>query len=291
MRMINGSVKMNDLTIFEEILELARRNVPFALATVVENDGSSPRKAGAKMLVKSDRSITGTIGGGAPEMEVIDAAIHAITERKPQMLSLRLTEKYGHVCGGRLLVYIEPLGLQPSLLIFGAGHVGRALAKAAKFVGFRVVVADERAEYATPGQVPDADEIILGESEKVLSAISVGTDTYIVITTPSHETDFAAARAALKTPAGYIGVIGSKRKREVLMKTLEEEGYSKDDLDRLTIPVGLAIGAEGPEEIAISIVSQLIRERSNCENKTGSDSPGRGTFIADENIKATPSGG
>ncbi len=274
---------MNDLAIFEEVVRLSKKNVPFALATVVESNGSSPRKSGAKMLVRSDRSIIGTVGGGAVELEVIDAALAAISQGKPKTLSLNLTEKYGHVCGGNLIVYIEPLGIMPRLIIFGAGHVGRALVRAAKFVGFRVIVSDERTEYATGDHRVNADEILIGESGKALSALHVNADTYIVIAMPSYESDFAAVRAALKTPAGYIGVIGSKRKREVLMKTLEEEGYSKDDMARLTIPVGLAIGAEGPEEIAVSIVSQLIQKRSGGGDKTVSDSPGRGAVIADGN--------
>jgi len=281
---------MNDLAIFEEVVRLSKKNVPFALATVVENSGSSPRKSGAKMLVRSDWSIMGTICGGTVELEVIDAALAAINQRKPRILSLTLTEKYGHVCGGKLLIYIEPLGLIPCILIFGAGHVGRALAKAAKFAGFRVIVSDERTEYAKRDHILDADEILIGESEKVLSALHVNEDTCVVIATPSYESDFEAARAALQTLAGYIGIVGSKRKREVLMRTLAKEGYSKDDMDRLTIPVGLDIGAEGPEEIAISIVSQLIQKRSGGENKTISDSPGRGAVIADGSSKAASSG-
>jgi len=281
---------MNDLAIFEEVVRLSKKNVPFALTTVVENSGSSPRKSGAKMLVRSDRSIMGTIGGGSVELEVIDAALAAINKRKPKTISLTLTEKYGHVCGGKLLIYIEPLGLMPRLLIFGAGHVGQALAKAAKFAGFRVIVSDERAEYAKGDHIPDADEILIGESEKVLFTLHINADTCVVIATPSYESDFTAVRAALKTSAGYIGIIGSKRKREVLMKTLAEEGYSKDDMDRLTIPVGLDIGAEGPEEIAISIVSQLIQKRSGGENKTIGNSPGCGTVIADGSSKAASSG-
>ncbi|HVO66353.1 MAG TPA: XdhC/CoxI family protein [Syntrophales bacterium] len=280
---------MNDLAVFEEVVRLSKKNVPFALATVVENNGSSPRKAGAKMLVRTDRSIVGTIGGGAVELEVIDAALTAIKQRKPKTLSLTLTEKYGHVCGGKVLIYIEPLGLMPRLLIFGAGHVGQALAKVAKFAGFRVIMSDERAEYATGSQIMSADEILIGESGKVISALHVNADTCIVIATPGYESDFAAVRAVLKTPAGYIGIIGSKRKREVLMTTLAEEGYSKEDLARLIIPVGLDIGAEGPEEIAISIVSQLIQKRSSDGNKTISDSPGRGAFTADENKEAASS--
>jgi xanthine dehydrogenase accessory factor len=280
---------MNDLAIFEEAVNLYKRNVVFALATVVESNGSSPRKAGAKMLVKSDRSITGTIGGGIAETEVIDAALDAINCGKPRTVALTLTEKYGHVCGGKITVYIEPLGLTQRLLIFGAGHVGQALARAAKFVGFRVTVADERSDYATDGHIVDADEILIGASADILSGMGVNSDDCIVIATPRHESDFAAVRAALKTPAGYIGVIGSRRKREVFFRTLAEEGFPEDDLARLTIPVGLSIGAESPEEIAVSIVSQLIQKRSGSGNKTVGDTARRGAVIADGDGEAASS--
>ncbi len=187
------------------------------------------------------------------------------------------------------MIYIEPLGVRPRFVVFGAGHVGKALAKATKFVGFEVVVCDERAEYATREQVPDADEIIVGGAETCLSRIHVNSDTYIAIMTPDYESDFAAVRAALKTPAVYIGRIGSKRKREALMKNLTEEGYSNDDLSRLTIPIGLAIGAESPEEIAISVVSEIIQKRSGGAKKIICDSTGGRPVDPDGNGKAIAS--
>jgi len=254
---------MTDLELFEEMVRLARGNNPCALAIVIESKGSAPRKSGAKMIVKADGSTLGTIGGGKVELEAIKAALAAITRSKPAMLNLELTEEYGHVCGGNLLVYIEPLGLSPRLIIFGAGHVGRALATVARFAGFRVSVSDDRAEYATKEQVPDAHEILPGSAEDALSALNVIDDTYLVIATPNHEGDFAAVRAALKTPARYIGLIGSKRKREVLFKELKAEGVPDEDLARLYTPVGLPIGGDSPEEIAVSIVAQLIQIRTS----------------------------
>ncbi|HET6489095.1 MAG TPA: XdhC/CoxI family protein [Syntrophales bacterium] len=253
---------MNDLELFEEMVRLARGNSPCALAIVTESKGSAPRKSGAKMIVKADGSITGTIGGGKVEREVVDAALTAIARCTPAMISLALTEEHGHVCGGSLSVYIEPLALAPRLAIVGAGHVGRALATVARFAGFRVMMSDERAEYATNDKVPDAHEILHAEAEKALAALPVDADTYVVIATHSYEIDFAAVRAALKTPARYIGLIGSKRKREVLFKELQTEGFSAEDLSRLRIPVGLPIGGDSPEEIAVSIAAQLIQERT-----------------------------
>lgn len=253
---------MNDLELLEELVRLARGNTPCALAIVTESKGSAPRKSGAKMIVKADGSITGTIGGGKMEMEVVDAALAAIARGAPATLSLALTEEYGHVCGGSLTIYIEPLGLAPRLVIVGAGHVGRALATVARFAGFRVIVSDERAEYATKEQAPDAHEILHGEAEKAFGTVPLDADTYVVIATHSHESDFAAVRAALKTPVRYIGLIGSKRKREVLFGELRQEGFSAEDLARLHTPVGLPIGGDSPEEIAVSIVAQLIQKRT-----------------------------
>jgi xanthine dehydrogenase accessory factor len=257
---------MNDLELFEEMVRLARGNAPCVLAIVVESRGSAPRKAGAKMIVKDDGSTLGTIGGGKVEMEVIDAALAAIARGTPATISLALTEEYGHVCGGSILVYIEPLGLASRLVIVGAGHVGRALATVARFAGFRVTVSDERPEFATGKQVPDAHEILHGEAEKTITALPVDGGTFVVIATHSHECDFAAVRAALRTPARYIGLIGSKRKREVLFGELRQKGFSAEDLARLHTPVGLPIGGDSPEEIAVSIVAQLIQKRSDRGN-------------------------
>jgi len=277
---------MDDLKIYEEMIALSGQGVPFALATVVESAGSSPRKAGAKMLVRHDGSILGTVGGGRVEMETIEAALATQASGEPRTLPFTLTEEYGHVCGGRLLVYIEPANPAPRLLIIGAGHVGRALVTAAKFSGFRVTVADDRPEYATREQVPEAEAVHLGECADLLGRLPVTAGTCIVITTTGFEKDFAAVRAALATPARYIGIIGSKRKREVLVQTLTAEGYAPNDIDRLTIPVGLAIGAETPAEIAVSIVAQLIQTRRNHAAASVGDAPGRRAVAADGALQA-----
>jgi len=252
---------MDDTEIYEEIVRLNRAGVASALATVVESAGSSPRKAGAKMLVKYDGSIMGTVGGGKVELEVIASARQAMASGLPLTMPFNLTEEHGHVCGGRLLVYIEPSDIPPRLIVIGAGHVGRALTDAAKVVRFHVTVADERPEYATRERMPGADEVMVADYAGMQGLPAVDAGTFIVITTTGFEKDFAAIRAALKTPARYIGVIGSARKRDVMFKTLAGEGFSQEELGRITIPVGLAIGAETPEEIAVSIVAQLIETR------------------------------
>lgn len=282
---------MDDMKIYEEVIRLTKTGAPSALATVVESAGSSPRKAGAKMLVRNDGSILGTVGGGRVELETIAAALAAMQSGLPCTIPFTLTEKYGHVCGGRLLVYIEPANLNPVLLIVGAGHVGRSLASAAKFSGFRVTVTDDRPDFAAPEQLPDADEVHLGECAELLGRLEVTAGTAIVITTTGFEKDFAAVRAALRTPARYIGVIGSARKREVLIRTLTEEGFPPEEVRRITIPIGLAIGAETPAEIAISVVAQLIQQRRNHAAASFSDRAGSGTVTPDGEVQTAAASG
>jgi xanthine dehydrogenase accessory factor len=279
---------MEDLRIYEELLRLGREGLPAALATVVETAGSSPRKAGAKMLVRGDGSILGTIGGGRVEAEVIAVARTAIGDGLPRTVPFMLTEEHGFVCGGRLLVYVEPLAAPPRLLVFGAGHVGKALAAAATFAGFRVTVADERPEYASREQVPDAHEVIAGNPETVLGSFPVDAGTYVAVATTDHNRDFAAVRAALRTPARYVGVVGSRGKAEILLRTLAEEGFPPEVVRRVVVPVGLPIGAETPAEIAVSIVAQLVRIRRRNDPTGIRDSSGSGGVAADGTAQAAP---
>jgi xanthine dehydrogenase accessory factor len=271
---------MSDAQIFAEAARLAAANTPFAVATVVACEGSTPRKAGAKMLVRGDGSTLGTVGGGKVETDVVSDALAALTDGQPRLYVLALTEEHGYFCGGRMQIFIEPFASVTELFIFGAGHVGRALAIAAKFAGFRVSVADERGAPSFPGPDGPADEVMVGTAGTLLPQLDVRPEAYIVIATSSHEGDFAAARAALATPAAYVGVIGSRRKRASLLQLLQDEGWPEEALARLRIPVGLAIAAETPEEIAISIVGQLIEDRRKGAGEHRGDPRCRGAFVA-----------
>jgi xanthine dehydrogenase accessory factor len=255
----------NDIVLFEEIIRLSRLGNASVLATVIENAGSTPRKAGAKMLVRWDGSIMGSVGGGHVEQEVIAAALVAMQNGKAWTAEFKLTEQYGHVCGGSMLVYLEPNRVESRLVIIGAGHVGAALAALARFAGYHVTVVDERKEYACPERLPEANEIVAAPPPEALSRIDVNAATAIVIATSGFEQDFGAVRSALKTSAGYIALIGSKRKKEVLTETLAREGFGADEIARVIIPAGLAIKAETPQEIAVSIIAQLIWQRRGNE--------------------------
>jgi xanthine dehydrogenase accessory factor len=248
--------------IYEEILRLKKDGRPSALATIVRTAGSSPQKEGAKMLVRDDGTIAGTLGGGCLEAEVIQSALMTIKEGSPKTVSFNLTEKQGGlVCGGQVLVFIEPIIPDPNLVILGAGHIGRALTKLAKFAGFRVTVVDDREEYANREALPEADEIVVHGFESVFSKVQVDGNSYLVIATRGHNHDLEALKAALVTSAGYIGLLGSRRKKAVLFKMLRDGGFSDDAVSRVIIPVGLPIGSVTPEEIAVSIMAQIIRKR------------------------------
>lgn len=272
----------SNLELYEELLRLKKEGVPSALATIVQCVGSSPQKEGAKILVRGDGSTLGTLGGGCLEAEVMQVAQMAIRDGSPRTIPFELTERHGGlVCGGKVLVYIEPIIPDPDLIILGAGHVSRALAKTAAFVGFRVTVMDDRPEYANKDNFPDAYDVIVNEFSDVFSHIPANRNLYIVIATRGHNHDLDALRAALRTEARYIGLLGSRRKRALLFRTLEAEGFPKTSTGRIITPVGLDIGSITPEEIAISIVAQLIRERRGNAG-TGISSPSC-CGIVDEN--------
>lgn len=247
--------------IYREILKCKERGVPSALAILVRCEGSSPQKEGAKLLVRADGSTAGTVGGGALEEEVIAAGRRVMQQGTPSTLSFELTEAHGHACGGRVLVYVEPILLDPHLVILGAGHIGRALSTLARFVGFRVTVADDRPEYANREYLPNADEVVISDFSHVFSKVSTDEHTYVLIATRGHEHDQEAATAALGTDAAYVGLVGSSRKRSALATKLRQRGFSERDIERVRTPAGLAIGSVTPEEIAVSIIAQIIQHR------------------------------
>lgn len=252
---------MTDLELYEEMVRLTRAGTPFAVATVVASSGSSPRKPGAKMLIRADGSAIGTVGGGRVENETIEAALGALATGEARTLEFVLTEEHGFACGGRMSVFVEPRESRPLVIMFGAGHVGRAVTRLAHDCGFRVAVVDERPECAVDQLLPGADEIHCCPVTDAFDRLTLERESSVIIATTGHLHDFAAVRGSLGTEAGFIGLLGSRRKREALLKTLAEEDFSAGQRDRVVTPVGLDIGAQTPEEIAVSIVAQLIQRR------------------------------
>lgn len=255
--------------IYEEIPRLRREGRKAALATIINVRGSIPSFETAKMLVRDDGSIVGTIGGGCVEAEVWQAAREVIQNEKPQTLKFNLNNnpKYdtGLVCGGTLEVFVEPVLPVSLLYIFGAGHVAWNLYKVARIAGFEVVVIDDRETYANRERFPDAREVYADEYEQVMAQLSPPESAYIVIVTRGHRDDMRVLRWAAETPARYIGMIGSQRKVIAIYKELEKEGIAPEKLARIYAPVGIEIGSITPEEIAISIAAEMIAIRRGSE--------------------------
>ncbi len=265
------------MQIYEEVLRLKRLGRSSAIATIVECKGSSPQKQGAKMLVRDDGSLLGTLGGGCLEADVRQAALMAMKDGTPLTLPFELTEREGGlVCGGTVLVYIEPVLLEPHLIVLGAGHVGKALTKLARFTGFRVTVVDDRQEYANRENIPDATDLYVQDFEKAFDGMDIGKHSFIVVATRGHNHDLVAVKAALRTPAEYVGLLGSRRKKGLLFKALQEAGFGQEDIGRVVIPVGMDIGSTTPEEISVSIMAQIIeRRKKNAAPRISGASCGR----------------
>ena len=250
------------MDIYEEIVRLKKLGRASALATIVECRGSSPQKQGAKMLVRDDGTILGTLGGGCVEADVVQYGLMAMKDGQTRTIPFNLTDREGGlVCGGSVTVYVEPVLADPQLVILGAGHVGKALARCAGFSGFRVTVVDDRPEYANRDSVPDAHDVVVGDFSAIFSRVPADRGTCVVIATRGHNHDLDAVRAALRTDAGYIGLLGSRRKKGVLMNALRDDGFSREDIARVIIPVGLPIGSVTPEEIAVSVMAEIIQHR------------------------------
>jgi xanthine dehydrogenase accessory factor len=259
------------MDIYEEIVKLRQEGRRGAVATIVNVRGSIPSFETAKMLVRDDGSIFGTIGGGCVEADVWRAAREVMEQEKPRTLTFDLNQnpKYdtGLVCGGTLDVFIEPI-LPPALLyIFGAGHVSAALYKTAFSAGFDITVIDDRDSYANTQRFPQAREVIADDFDKAMSRLTPSEAAYIVIVTRGHRDDMRVLRWAVQTPARYIGMIGSKRKTITIFRELQNEGLNPELFNRVHAPIGLDIGAVTPEEIAVSITAELIAARRKSERE------------------------
>lgn len=257
------------MDIYEEIVRLRQQGRRGAVATIVNVRGSIPSFETAKMLVRDDGSIAGTIGGGCVESEVWQAAREVMESEKPRTLTFNLNEdpRYdtGLVCGGTLDIFIEPI-LPPALLyVFGAGHVALSLYRSARTAGFDVSVIDDRANYANRERFPEAKEIIAEDFDKAMASLDPSETSYIVIVTRGHKDDMRVLRWAVKTPARYIGMIGSRRKTITIFRELVKEGIPEQLFERVHAPVGLDIGAITPEEIAVAITAELIAARRRVE--------------------------
>jgi xanthine dehydrogenase accessory factor len=257
----------------KEVLEAALRAqqdaVPAALLTVVSTTGSTPQKAGARMLVYADGRSLGTIGGGCLEAEMTQRARGILESRRAELASFDLTPDQagedGLVCGGRMQVFIEPIEGTPTLCLFGAGHVALPLARMAKQAGFRVELADDRVKFANPERFPDADRIVVDGFAAAARQMTLNADSYAVVVTRGHKGDAEALQACLGRGLRYLGLLGSRPKMVHIFEALEQRGVPAAELALVRCPVGLGIGAVSPEEIAISILAEMIAVRRGVD--------------------------
>jgi xanthine dehydrogenase accessory factor len=244
----------------EALLELLRTGQAGALATVVQVSGSTPQVAGARLLLCADGRAIGTIGGGAIELAVLRALAEVQQRQVARLLHWDLGRDLGMCCGGSMSLFLEPVSAVPRLWLFGAGHVAQPTAALARSVGFALTIVDEREEWNTAARFPEC-RLELSDPVSVLARTPLGERDWLLICTHEHRLDEEALRAALKTPARYIGLVGSRRKVHRLLQRISAREGAPPDTTRLYAPVGLNLGALSPAELAVSIVAELVALR------------------------------
>ena len=254
--------------IYQEIVRIKEAGEEAALVTIVSATGSTPREEGAKMLVRPDGTIAGTIGGGSLEAQVIKEAVLVIKQGKPKHLHFTLTDKeageVGMICGGDLEVFIEPIMTAPMLCIFGGGHISLPLSMMGRLLGFKIAVIDDRADFASAERFPEAEIVLSDDFSKSFPKLKIDKLSYIVIITRGHKHDELVLGWAVGTTAKYIGMIGSQTKVKAVFSHLLAKGVSKAKLDSVHSPIGLEIEAQTPEEIAISIMAEIVKVRRSA---------------------------
>lgn len=248
--------------IFDKINDAHKSNSNIALCTIITTKGSTPRKVGAKMLVYEDGSIFSTIGGGDLEKKVIENALSVLKKQEAKVFKHDLLNQHDMCCGGTVEIFIEPILKKKKLYIFGAGHTGQALAKFAVDFGFEVVLIDDRKDYINECNIAEVNKMNLSHLQ-ALSLLPFDEHVFICIMTYSHPMDREILAYCIKKPFAYLGMIGSHRKVEMTKKMFVDAGVgTKADLDKIDMPMGIDIFAEGPEEIAISILAKLIEVKN-----------------------------
>lgn len=250
---------MPNIAVLEKTVELMKDGKEVALVTVISASGSTPRGAGTKMLISEDGSLYGTIGGGSLEGRVIDISKEALKKGESLRLNLSLDkEDLKMECGGAVQVFIDVHKTRPKLLIAGGGHVSLAIYKIASILDFHIAIFEDREELLTKERFPLATELILGDIKENLGKYPIDENTHIVIVTRGHEYDEESLESVIESSAKYIGVMGSKRKVETMMKNLQGKGLTDDLLSKVYTPIGLNLGGETPEEVAMSILSEIL---------------------------------
>jgi xanthine dehydrogenase accessory factor len=256
--------------VFAAVNDALERGEPAALVTIVSTTGSTPQRVGAKMVVFQDGRTVGTIGGGCYENDAFWKAREAINTRRPELIHYELSDDFaqetGLICGGQMDVYIEPIEPSPELYVIGAGHVGYHLARLAAEVGFRVHVVDDREKFANAERFPSAAEVVVDDIPSWIDRANLPSHAYAVIVTRGHTNDLEALRVLAPRQLRYLGLIGSRAKVARIYDALAADGMAPQALERVHAPIGLDIGAVTPQEIAVSILAELIAVKHGKEH-------------------------
>jgi len=257
-------------SLFEALADLIKTDKPVALSIIVKTEGATPRKVGTKIIIFKDGGTLGTMGGGDLEKRVIAEAIEAIKQGEPRLISFTLDIEKGKLdmmCGGKLDVYIEPILPKEKLIIFGAGHITRALAPLMQKVGFKVSVVDNSPDLLQKEYFPEIEDLKLMDMEQEAKDLKADLSTYIVILSRGFSKDEVILSQLIQKGFKYIGMVGSQRKIRTMEEELQKQGVSKEALSKLQAPIGVDIGAETPEEIAISIAAEIIATKRGRLNR------------------------
>ncbi len=249
----------------------AKKGQSYALATVIEATlKGTPRKSGAKMIILEDGSLFGSIGGGRNEKAAKEECLKAIKSGKPAIVTYNYFGQKGQsICGGQIKVFIEPFAAQKHFIICGAGHIALPLSFIGKMLNFKVIIIDDRKEFANKRRFPHVDQVIVGDYTKALGKLPLNLNTLVMVVTRGNEHDFTCLKTVIKSNIGYLGVISSKAKRIKFFNRLKEMGIAEKYLKKVNIPAGLDIGAQTPEEIAVSITAEMITKIN--ESHVGTD--------------------
>jgi xanthine dehydrogenase accessory factor len=257
-------------TIYRALAEIERLNESAALCTVTKSEGSTPRHTGSKMLVYPDGRFIGTVGGGELENRVINEAKQAITDGRSKLLHYNMSDPSNGdpgVCGGQVEVFVEPIIPPATLVIIGGGHVGKAVTHLGKWLGFHVVISDDRPEFCNKESIPDADDFLICPMIDLPNHLKIDHLTYIILTTRGSSVDADGLPSLLDSSAAYIGVIGSKRRWATTTKELISRGIPQEKFSRIHSPIGLELHAETPNEIAVSIMAEILMVREKASGK------------------------
>ncbi len=255
---------MNSITLYNEVQACLRRGEQVVVATVVKTAGAAPCGVGTKMLVRADGATTGSFAGPLTDGKVAEVALQAQRDGRSFLTHVHLDADQGEAvgsCGATLEVFFEMLRPEPRLIVAGAGYVAQALARLAVHLDLRTIVVDDRRDLADPALFGESAQLTFGDIPQALRELEPDENSFVVVVTRGHHLDEDVLRAALETHAGYVGMIGSPSKVKHIFKSLLQQGFSPETLARVHAPIGLDIGAETPDEIALSIAAEIVMQR------------------------------